>query len=554
MNSFQGKAKLKPCMAAVALTVHAVFIFVAASAAPIQAQIPTPAILYGFQEELTDVTAPWGAIAQGRDGNMYGTGTARGANSNGGVFKITPSGVETLLASFPSNWLNCQGLTLAMDGNFYGSCNGGGPGPNTLGLIYRVTPAGVLTDIHDFTYMAGDANPNGAPVLGADGNLYGTTGNGNGVTGNVYRISTAGVYKSLYTMANGNSVPSDLTVGADGNFYGSLADADGFGNDGGVFKVTSGGKFSLLFGFSGTSEVHYPNNPVIRASTGKFYGTTSYPTGTGGNGTIYNLTASGVVTDLYNWAAGTNLDGGVNSMLQASDGNFYGASFGGASGNMGGIFELTSKNVYSAFLFTDQNTTGSQPATPLMQNTNGTVYGTTSTGGPFPTEGNFFSLNIGAAPFISLVTPVPSGKEGTQLQILGQGFTSASVVKFGGTAATTKTVSGNTYITATIPAGALTGKVTVTTGPTTLSSLVTYKITPVVSAITPTSGPVGTVVTVTGTGLGQTTGVKVDKVVATFLVISDSEITVMVPAGAGTGKIAVTTKGGSASSKTFTVN
>ena len=129
MNSFQGKAKVKPCAAAVAFIMQAVFIFIAASAVPSLAQIPTPTLLYGFQEELTDVTAPWGAIAQGRDGNMYGTGAARGANSNGGVFKITPSGVEALLVSFPSNWPNCQGLTLAQDGNFYGTCSGGGPGP-----------------------------------------------------------------------------------------------------------------------------------------------------------------------------------------------------------------------------------------------------------------------------------------------------------------------------------------------------------------------------------------------------------------------------------------
>jgi hypothetical protein len=78
---------------------------------------------------------------------------------------------------------------------------------------------------------------------------------------------------------------------------------------------------------------------------------------------------------------------------------------------------------------------------------------------------------------------------------------------------------------------------------------------PKFTSFTPPSGPVGTVVTVTGTGLEQTTKVTVDKIVASFTVDSDSQITVTVPAGASTGKITVTTKGGVASSsKSFTVN
>jgi hypothetical protein len=111
-----------------------------------------------------------------------------------------------------------------------------------------------------------------------------------------------------------------------------------------------------------------------------------------------------------------------------------------------------------------------------MQHTNGKIFGTNSLGtnsqggSLFPAEGTFFSLNIGASPFISLVTPVPAGKEGTQVGIPGQGFSSPSVVKLGGTAATTRQLTGSTFILATVPAGALTGNVTVTTGTTTLTA------------------------------------------------------------------------------------
>ena len=293
------------------------------------------------------------------------------------------------------------------------------------------------------------------------------------------------------------------------------------------------------------------------ASDGKLYAATAFPSGTG-NGTIYKGTTGGGVTDLYNWGSGTNLDGGFNNLLQATNGNLYGASQGGAIGNQGGIYELTSTGVYSSFLFdlTTKPFLGVYPSAPLMQHTNGKTFGTNSQGGsPFPAEGTFFSLNIGASPFISLVTPVPAGKEGTLVGILGQGFSSSSVVKFGGTAATTKQLTGSTFILATVPAGALTGNVTVTTGTTTLTAPKQFKVTPTFATFTPPSGPVGTSVTITGTGLRKATKVTFNKVSASFTVNSDSKITATVPTGATTATIAVTTKGGNAtSSKSFTVD
>jgi hypothetical protein len=128
-------------------------------------------------------------------------------------------------------------------------------------------------------------------------------------------------------------------------------------------------------------------------------------------------------------------------------------------------------------------------------------------------------------------------------------------VKFGGTPATAVTLSGTTYLTATVPADALTGSVTVTTGATALTSTKTFKVLPTITSI-PASGSVGTPVVIDGTGLTQTTIVKFDGVKAAhYTVSSDTQVTAVVPTGAKTGKIAVTTAGGSASSKTsFTVN
>jgi hypothetical protein len=80
-------------------------------------------------------------------------------------------------------------------------------------------------------------------------------------------------------------------------------------------------------------------------------------------------------------------------------------------------------------------------------------------------------------------------------------------------------------------------------------------VTPSITSFTPTSGKVGTSLVITGTGLTQTTRVTFGGVTATkFTVNSDTQVTVTVPTGAVTGKIAVSTTGGTtASSATFTV-
>ena len=160
---------------------------------------------------------------------------------------------------------------------------------------------------------------------------------------------------------------------------------------------------------------------------------------------------------------------------------------------------------------------------------------------------------MGLSPFVSPETA--SAKEGAKVGILGQGFSSTSVVKFGGVAATSVARGGTTFISATVPPGALTGAITVTTGATTLKSPQAFKIAPTLTTFDPPSGPVGTSVTITGTAYTQATKVVFNGISAAFTANSDTQITATVPAGATTGKIGVGTKGGSVASPTnFTVN
>ncbi len=139
----------------------------------IPASAETPTDIYNFKGGTGDVAGPlpYGVIAQGRDGNFYSEAPAGGANSNGGIFMVSPSGAETLLYSFKSSdGTGCQpGLNLANDGNFYGHCLYGGSGSN--GSLYKVTPTGTFTILHAFTGGADGGTPNGPPIQATDGNL-----------------------------------------------------------------------------------------------------------------------------------------------------------------------------------------------------------------------------------------------------------------------------------------------------------------------------------------------------------------------------------------------
>ncbi|MBZ5723101.1 MAG: IPT/TIG domain-containing protein [Acidobacteriia bacterium] len=559
MSSFCSKSKIMS--GTFAVTVLAAIFFVAASANPARAQTPTT--LHSFQSGSTDACEPEDNIVQGRDGNMYGVGVSCGTSGTGAVYKISPTGAESVVFNFPSDWSSCfSGLTLGSDGNFYGTCFTN-PGGN--GGIFQLTPAGVFTDKHDFTGVNGDTEPLYAPVQAADGNFYGTTGYYPFSCGNIYKLTSAGVYTNLHTFSGSDCGPaSSLFQASDGNLYGTLyACAINSGISlGCVYKITTAGVFTEIFGFS-SSTGQNPCTGVIQGKDGKLYGATNQ--GAANNfGSIYKLTTAGVFTNLHDFNNTTDASCGDNvgrttvNLLQVTDGNFYGVNGINGPSGAGSIYELTSANVFTAFLFPNPPVDGEMPLSTLLQNTNGLAYGTTPSGGPTscnPCQGVFFSVATGDAAFVNLEPTQRAGFVGARVGMFGQGFSGSSVVKFGGVASTTVTRSGSTYLTAVVPAGAKTGAVTVTTGATTLTSPQTFKVKPKITSFTPPSGPVGTPVTITGTGLLQATKVTFNKVVATFTVVSDTTITTTVPTGATTGKIAVTTPGGVANSaQSFTVN
>ncbi len=501
---------------------------------------------------------PLGVIVQGRDGNMYAV-SANGGTFYGTVFKFNTSGTVSVV--YDIGYLPWGGLTLGTDGELYGEDGDGGVvgncGLSGSGQVYKLTTSGALTILHNFTGTGDGCNPQGQPIEGANGIFYGTTLGPN--NGTAYSVTSGGTFTNLHTFTgtDGSQVYAPLVQGTDGNFYGDTA-YGGTDGDGVIFKMTPTGTVTVLHNFNGVADGAHAYYGLIQATDGNFYGVaqgdgTMY-------GTVFKITPGGVYTVLHTFT-GEPSDGASpgSALMQASDGKLYGVTAAGGTSNGGTIFSLTtsggsSYSVLYNFELTN-STTGYNPASPLIENTDGTFYGTTYYGGLYSTCncGVIYSFANGLKAYAGLVST--SGAEGAKIGILGQGFGSTTTVKFGGTQAVTVTRSGSTYLTATVPAGALTGSVTVTTGSTVLTSSQSFRVTPTMKTFSPESGAVGTLVTITGTGLKQATKVTFNGKSASYTVVSDTEVTATVPTGAKTGKIIVTTKGGSVTSASnFTVN
>jgi uncharacterized repeat protein (TIGR03803 family) len=182
--------------------------------------------------------------------------------------------------------------------------------------------------------------PNGL-ILAKDGKFYGTTSVGGASnTGTVFSITPAGVESIVYSFGTSTSVagyaPQSLLQAADGNFYGVTNSGGTFGS-GIAFQVTVGGAETVLHNFgnvdsSGKLDGLFPNS-LIQASDGNFYGTTS--TANANAGLMFQLSASGTENVFYGFGGA---DGrGPLSVIQASDGNFYGTTNTGGAQNLGAV-------------------------------------------------------------------------------------------------------------------------------------------------------------------------------------------------------------------------
>jgi uncharacterized repeat protein (TIGR03803 family) len=388
-------------------------------------------------------------------------------------------------------------------GNLYGVTQFGGAntacvfyGASGCGTVFKITPKGIFISLYSFcslTNCADGANPYGGLMLGADGNLYGTTVYGGNYLdcsgygcGTIFKITTRGELTTLYSFAGteGSFPYGPLVQASSGILYG-VANAGGAYGYGALFKITTTDRVTILHNFSGPDGMG-PNPPLTLGADGNLYGTTGIGgannnsiCGGYGCGTVFRMTPSGGLTTLYSFCSQPNCaDGFVPfwGLVQATNGNLYGNTAelnGGTPAGSGTVFKITPKGTF-ANLYVFSGTDGRLPFGWMMQATNGILYGTTSFGGT-QGYGNIFSLSEGLGAFVE--TEPTFGKVGTKVIILGNNLTGTTSVSFNGTAATFTVVS-STEITTTVPTGATTGAVKVTMSKGTRTSNVVFHVRP----------------------------------------------------------------------------
>jgi uncharacterized repeat protein (TIGR03803 family) len=294
-------------------------------------------------------------------------------------------------------------LIQGRDGNFYGTS---GWTNQVHCTVFKITPQGTLTTLWQFGSLSN--NTDGTSLMsglvqGRDGDFYGTTASGgtNHYAGTAYKITSAGTltplwqFGSLSNDADGRG-PNGLIQGSDGNFYGTTIGEE-LNNHGTVFRITPDGSLTTLYAFGNfAGDGVDPFATVVQGSDGNFYGTTASG-GAFNHGTVFQMTLAGALTNIWQFTGGT--DGALpdTALVQGPDGNFYGATEIGGSNNRGVIYRITSAGTLTPlwqFGSLSNVADGNSPNAALVLGSDGNFYGTAVGGGTneYHTVGTVFKI------------------------------------------------------------------------------------------------------------------------------------------------------------------
>jgi len=296
------------------------------------------------------------------------------------------AGAVTTLATLDATAGAPSPLVEGPDGNYYGTMSGGGTDTSSTvpyGTIFRVTPQGVYTTLHVFNGTDG-IGPTGL-VLAPDGNLYGSAVGGGSLTGapgsyggTVFKITTGGTFSVIYNFPQSVSPdlmgggPTALALGADGNLYG-ITLAGGANGCGALFRLTLAGVATVVYSYpqiGGSSQPGSP--PMTLGGNGYLYGNS--------NEGFFSLSPAGTYQNIYALTESQG-DQQTASILRGSDGNLYGAANSIPSNGSSIIFKLVNGLFSTLYTFPVAADGSTSASNALIDGGDGYFYGTTSSGG-----------------------------------------------------------------------------------------------------------------------------------------------------------------------------
>lgn len=293
----------------------------------------------GGLSSLYSFTFPNGAgptsLVLGADGALYGTTQDGGPGGAGTVFRATRDGALSVLHRFNTqDGAAPQNVMEGRDGALYGrTLEGGSTGQGTL---FKLDKSGALTTLLEFSEYGQSRGP--ALVQLADGTLYGADQESNG---HIFRVNAAGGREVVYSFAGlqtrEGASPCGLVAAADGVIYGVTRGAYGplippSYSSGTVFRLTPDGKLDTLYAFLDDDNQNGASpRGLLIGQDGALHGVTANLSFTCGEyGGLWRLptNASGAL-ELLHAFTGREDGTGPSSLLQASDGRFFGLTVGG---------------------------------------------------------------------------------------------------------------------------------------------------------------------------------------------------------------------------------